>query len=238
MGEKELDFGRIPDAVQLFDALVKQHPDDPQARLALGRAHEAGLFILSLVTRANRADRPVLSSAGFDYNREHGPRGVVPSAPAEEAYRRDAIESYREALRFDPELLEARLRLGRLLWLGGKADAALRELAAVAAGSVPESSYLAHLFLSRIEDERGREPAAIAHAEAAVALGPRWQAGQLALADLLQRSGRGGDAAVIIASAVAVPDERASEDAWLLYHLGAYDRAAAAFEALRAMVPP
>ena len=37
--------------------------------------------------------------------------------------------------------------------------------------------------------------------------------------------------------AVAVPDDRASEDGWLLYNLGAQERAQATLQALRAMVP-
>ncbi|HEY7863540.1 MAG TPA: tetratricopeptide repeat protein, partial [Thermoanaerobaculia bacterium] len=241
MGDKELDLGRIPDAVRLFDTLVKRYPEDAQARLARGRAYEGGLFVLSLSARPGRADRPVLSSAGFDYSRQpgpRGPRGVAPSASADETHARAAIDSYRQALRLDPSLVEARLRLGRLLALDGKDDEATRELLAVAAAPSSDASYLAHLFLSRVEDERGRLADALAHAQAAAALRPNWQAGQLALAELLQRTGEGAQASRIIARAVVVPDRPANDDGWLLYHFGAYERAAAALEALRAMARP
>ena len=93
-------------------------------------------------------------------------------------------------------------------------------------------------MLSRIEDERGRLKDALAHAEAAVAARPLWQSGRLALADLLRRTGQPEEARLTVAQTVAVPDDRASEDGWLRYNLGAGERAAATLQALRAMVHP
>jgi VWFA-related protein len=241
LGEKELDLGRIPDAVRMFDALVKQYPEDAEARLARGRAYEVGLFVLSLGARRSRADQPLLSSAGFEYNRRsdpRAPRGVAPSAPPEETHAHAAIESYRQALRLDPSLVEARLRLGRLLAREGQDHEARRELLAVAAAPRPEASYLAHLFLSRVEDEAGRMADAVAHARAAAAQRPNWQAAQLALAELLERTGEAAEASRIVSLAVAVPDRPANEDGWLVYHFGAYGRAATALDALRAMARP
>ncbi len=190
LGDSELELGRVPDASALFDALVKAYPQDAEAQLARGRADEAGLYILSLVARTSRVDQPELSAAGFDFNRYQRSRAGSPIVGGEETYRRSAIERYREALRLEPKLVEAQLRLGRVLWLDGKADEAARELSSVASGSAPEARQLAHLLLSRIEDERGRPAEALAHAEAAVAARPLWQSGRLALADLLLRSGK------------------------------------------------
>lgn len=238
MGDHELDHGRVPEAVGLFDALLERYPADAEAHLARGRAHETGLSILSLVARPRRADQPELTSEGFEYSRYQRSRAGSPVVAGQEAYRRAAIESFRKALDFDTGLVEARLRLGRVLALDGKTDEATRELRAVAEGPSLEARYLAHLFLAWIEDERGRLAEAVAHAEAAVALRPRWQSGQLALADLLRRSSRLEEASAAVARAVVVPDEPATEDGWLLYNVAAYDRAEAALGALRSMVGP
>lgn len=237
MGDFELDHARIPDAEELFDALVELDPTDAEARLARGRVGEAGLYLLSLVERTSRADSSLLGSA-FSYDARRSSRRGGPRETGEEAYRQAAIADYREALRVQPGLLEARLRLGRVLWLDGKRDEAIRELEVVAAGPSSAGRQLAHMFLSRIEDERGRAAEALAHAEAAVEAQPRWQSGLVALADLQLRAGAPSRASITAARAVAVPDGPATEDGWLLYNLGARDRALATLEALRAMVRP
>jgi VWFA-related protein len=235
MGDFELDLGRIPDAEELFEALVQLYPEDAEARLALGRAGEGGLYLLSILERASLADRAPLASA-LTYNSWHNSRAGGARETGEEAYRRSAIEAYREALRLQPGLLEARLRLGRVLWLDGKRDEAARELATVAEAPSRDGRQLAHLFLSRIEDERGRAAEALAHAEAAVAARPTWQSGLLALADLQRRAGRSQEASATAARAVALPDEPANEDGWLQYNRGARARALATLGAMRGMV--
>lgn len=238
MGDHELDRARVPEAVRLFDALIERHPGDAEAHLARGRANETGLFFLSLVARPRRADQGELTSAGFDTFRYQRSRAGSPLVAGTAAYRRAANESFRRALEIEPGLVEARLRLGRVLALDGKTDEAVRELRAVASGPSPEARYLAHLFLGRIEDEGGDTEGATAHARAAVALRPRWQSGRLALAVLLRRAGRAEEASAEAARAVVVPDEPSGEDGWLLYNVAAHDRAAAALEALRGMVRP
>lgn len=238
MGDHELAEARVAEAVGLFDALLERYPGDAEAHLARGRAHETGLFLLSLVARPRRADQGELTSAGFDTFRYQRSRARSPLVAGTAAYRRAANESFRRALEIEPELVEARLRLGRVLALDGKTDEAVPELRAVADGPSPEARYLAHLFLGRIADERGAMDEATAHARAAVALRPRWQSGRLALAVLLRRAGRAEEASAEAARAVVVPDEPSSEDGWLLYNVAAHDRAEAALEALRGMVRP
>jgi len=237
MGDHSLELARIADALELFDALVERYPADAEAQLARGRVHEAALFILSWAVRPSRAEQPDLTSDVFAYNRYRRPHAGAPVLASQEAHRGSAILSFRAALRLSPTLVEARLRLGRVLWLDGKVDEAERELRAVVAGPSPDGRHLAHLFLSRIEDERGRLSEALAHAEAAVALHPQWQSSRLELADLLRRAGRGGEASLAVLAALA-PDPAASQDGWLRYNLGAHDRAALVLEAMRAMVRP
>ena len=79
------------------------------------------------------------------------PGPLPPSGAAAEAERR-----YREAVRLDPRLAEARLRLGRVLRLAGAFEEAERELAAAVDSS--EEGYLtalAHLFWGRAARRRG-----------------------------------------------------------------------------------
>jgi hypothetical protein len=60
---------------------------------------------------------------------------------------RTAIAFFRRALAAAPDLCEARLRLGRLLYLQGDLDGATRELdAAIATSPPPPMRYLAALF--------------------------------------------------------------------------------------------
>jgi VWFA-related protein len=236
LGDRELDLGRVSDAIALFDALIKEYPQDPDARLARGRADEFGLYLLGLVAQAPRAEEAEMSASSFDLNRYQRSRAGSPVAGGPETYRRSAIACYREALRLEPRLVEAQLRLGRVLWLDGKIDEAVQELTAVASGKSPEARQLAHLLLSRIEDERGRLPDALAHAEAAVAARPLWQSGRLALADLQRRNGQPEEARLTVEQAVSVADDRASQDGWLRYNLGARERAEATAQALRVMV--
>jgi VWFA-related protein len=236
LGDRELDLGRVGDAIALFDALVKEYPQDPDARLARGRADEFGLYLLSLVAHTPRIEQTEMSSSSFELNRYQRTRAGAPVAVGEEAYRRSAIECYREALRLEPKLVEAQLRLGRVLWLDGKVDEAVGELEAVAKSPSAEGRQLAHLLLSRIEDERGRLQEALAHAEAAVAARPLWQSGRVALAELQLRSGNSEEARLTVSQAVVVPDDRASEDGWLRYNLGAGKRSETTLQALRSMV--
>ncbi len=237
MGDLELERARVKEAVELFDALVERYPREAESHLALGRAHELGLYLLSLIVRQSLAEQPDLTSEGFDMFRYQRSRGGGPVATAEESHRRSALESYRAALRLEPALLEARLRLGRVLWLDGKLDEAVRELKAVADGPSADGRQLACLFLSRVEDERGRPEAALAHARAAVEARPQWQSGRLALADLLRRAGE-PEQATRTALAALSPEGPASPDGWLRYNLGAHDRAALVLQAMRAMVRP
>lgn len=87
--------------------------------------------------------------------------------------RERARQSFEESLSGDPNLVEARLRLGRVLWrLGrpGPARAAFEEVLAKHA-EAPQQ-YLAHLFLGRILEDAGEFGAAEEHYRLALSLQP------------------------------------------------------------------
>lgn len=94
-----------------------------------------------------------------------------------------AEEEYREALRLEPQLLVARLRLGRVLFMQGRLKPAREELEAVkaAAGDDRELTYLAHLFLGALSAFEGDLPAARREYAAAVILAPEYQTSYVAL---------------------------------------------------------
>ena len=106
------------------------------------------------------------------------------------ATSRGRATPYERALAGDAGLVEARLRLGRVLWAQGELDAARVQLEQVTATApAPSVGYLAHLFLARVHDDAGRPADAEREYRAALALDPGGQAAAVGLAQLLGKSG-------------------------------------------------
>lgn len=102
-----------------------------------------------------------------------------------------AEEKYKEALRLDPTLVEARLRLGRVLFLRGFPDEALPHLERARREAPPGFlAYLAALFLGAVHEQKQSFDAAAECYQAAIAEYPEAQAAYVALGHVLQRSGR------------------------------------------------
>src|SRR5258705_2940316 len=102
---------------------------------------------------------------------------------------KEAESAYRKALAAQPDLVEARLRLGRVLTLRGDFDGALRELAALRSIEDGGFRYLAHLFSGDALERCGRSPAAEQRYIAAFAALPEGQSARLALAHLRHAAG-------------------------------------------------
>ena len=112
------------------------------------------------------------------------------------AFRREGLKrarrDFEDALHLDPSLLLARLRLGRVLWRLGALEPAREQLeTALRSLTDVDDTYLAHLFLGRIEQDAGRLEAALAEYRRAVALHPSALSGAVALSSAL---GFAGDA--------------------------------------------
>ena len=121
------------------------------------------------------------------------PGSVEPSA---EAVRREGWKHARrdleEALRLDPGLGLARLRVGRVLWRLGEPEPARQQLEqALPSLRATDHVYLAHLFLGRIHQDAGRLDEAIGEYRLAVALHPSALSAAVALSSAL---GLAGDA--------------------------------------------
>jgi tetratricopeptide (TPR) repeat protein len=182
------------------DAGLKWFARDPELSLARGLGAEAAV----------RFARP-------HDGHPTGNRAVV---------RRDldeARDAYRLALSSAPDLLEARLGLGRTLWRQGEYDEARDELERVARDARdPALLYLARLFLARVHDDASRPAdAERAYREALVAR-PSAQAAAFGLAELQARGGDGdGSRASLQPVLGAAPRaDGAGADPYTFYHLG------------------
>jgi tetratricopeptide (TPR) repeat protein len=147
----------------------------------------------------------------------------------------DAQALYARALRRDPGLLEAHLRLGRVLLLRGRPREALPELERVVRESPrPAQLYMARLFEGRTRERLGDPKGAAAAFAAAVERVPRGQSALVALARALDRLGEGTRAQEALGSALQAEAER---DPWIDYMRGQPDRIDTLLEELRRLVP-
>jgi tetratricopeptide (TPR) repeat protein len=124
----------------------------------------------------------------------------------------------RQAVARGPELAEAHLRFGRVLYRRGDLAAAARELQAVLASTtVDPIRYLAWTFMGQVEVERGNLEAAERCYTEAERLLPAGQVARVARSELAYSSGRGADAA---AQMTATLQQAGKDDPWWLYLLG------------------
>lgn len=180
-------------ALELYEECARAFPQRGEARLGAGTLQERYAFLPDGFGRGN-LNLPPLTAA------------------------RAAERSYRQALRVEPELAEARLRLARVLQQTGRVDEALDELEAVL-GSATDAALvaLARLFRGQIAETRGDERAAAEDYRAALAAEPSLQVAALALAQTLhRREGRRAAAAVL---EPALGAEEATSP-WLAYRRG------------------
>lgn len=132
-----------------------------------------------------------------------------------------AERHFRKALEIDASLVEARVRLGRVLTLRGRLPEARHELARATGETAadPRLGYLAQLFLGRALEEAGQTDAAAGAYEAADRIVPGAQSVALARASLASRR---GDAAAardgIERFFTAHAGQAGAVDPWWTYH--------------------
>lgn len=135
----------------------------------------------------------------------------------------DAEREFRKALEADADLGEARMRLGRVLFVERKRDEAKVELARAAAAREPRVSYLAHLFLGRLLVDAGDLTGARREYEAAQSIDPRWPTPYIAIGELDVKLGRVDEARQAMGPLVSGPSAAAagaSDDPWWMYRFG------------------
>jgi len=213
--------------------------------LTLGYYHQANASLAKALpfftecTRLHPGSADAWLGAGTAYEYTAYPDGfggakvtVPPTGAAAEAER-----YYREAVRLDPRLAEARLRLGRVLRLAGAFEEAEGELAAAVDSS--EDGYLtalAHLFWGESREARADLAAAIQHYEAALDADRDCQPAAVALSHALHRAERSREAKERLMPALA-PTEATRRSPWREYHLGLGRRYEAALAGLHGGLP-
>jgi tetratricopeptide (TPR) repeat protein len=200
---------------------LKWFPKDAQMLLIQGTAGEV----------AGALPRP---PAFFYANPSEQKRGL-----AEVARQRQELSQARRdleaALAVGPELHEARLRLGRVLWRlekPGEARAALQGV--LERAQEPWLLHLGHLFLGRVLEESGDLAAAAEHYRAALAIDPGAQAAAMALSQALLLTGDDGEGRKVLGRAIAQAPRDQPRDAYMTYHLGRSHLAQAMLDGLRA----
>lgn len=208
------DFA-LDEARAWLGAALARYPDDPRLLLALGSADELTATYRNPVCPTS-AECPTASERER-YTRVEWDR---------RSYAASAAHLYTRALAADPALIEARLRLARVLWLHVSKPRGRDALTEVAQQPQPEDlAYLTQLFLGAALDEDGpQRPEALAHYRAALALRPGGQAAHLALAQALRRSGDLAAAhealAPLLAPAATLARGGAAADPWWAYAAG------------------
>jgi len=197
----------IPEvALDLLDEGLRLAPDDAQMNLVAAVTKEA-LFL-----------------GGSRRGAKEGPGSPRPEmrkrvAPSE--HRGDARHLFRRAVELDPDLVEARIRLARLLLEDGSRDEALRHLKRTRElPATPRERYLAALLLGRAH-EGGETPAEARSAYAeALALYPHAQAPRLSLTRLAENAGEPAARAALAALLAEPWGRSAEEEPWWLYPYG------------------
>ena len=152
---------------------LKWLPRDGTLRLALGVAAETDAFL----TLAPAARLVGMGSQAIN-------RIAAQSADLRDLWE-GARHAFEEALKVDPELHEARLRLGRVLWRLKRPEPARACFEAVLAQSNDTSlQYLAHLFLGRIHEDKGQLQYAEGEYERALSMRPLSESAAVAVSNV------------------------------------------------------
>jgi tetratricopeptide (TPR) repeat protein len=146
----------------------------------------------------------------------------------------DARRHLEAALAVEPELHEARVRLGRVLWrLEKPAEARPVLEAAIERAREPHLVYLANLFQGRILEEAGDLAEAAERYRAALKVDPIAQAAAIALSQVLLRSGQDAEAREVLDRALRHAPRAQPRDAHMSYHLGRSNLAEGILDDLR-----
>jgi tetratricopeptide (TPR) repeat protein len=171
-------------------------PDDGVIQFIIGSVHE---------TLAGDRTQAAVKSANM--------RGFRFDIQSERNELRLAELSLRRAVAAAPKLIEARLRLGHVLGLQGRAADAVKELrAAVSATEIPLLRYYGEMFLGRALSTLGEFDDARAAFERAAALYPRAPSPKIALSELAGRSGSRAAALALVREALDTDVNSDDED--------------------------
>jgi tetratricopeptide (TPR) repeat protein len=213
----------------LFQKALHHFGDDPEIRLLDGSAAEA------LMTGRSRGFLGIqLGSIELgETSTSHGVFG---------AERQEAEWALRRALKLNPALVEARVRLGRTLYLLDRNEEARTELERASTDAHAErhlfATYLSGLFLGELAEHTGDLSGAIPYYRDAVASYPGAHTAAVALGQALVRTGL-GETGWPAARAMFGDEGRgraAVLDPWSIYRGAQYWQEASRIRLMREMV--
>jgi tetratricopeptide (TPR) repeat protein len=182
-------------------------PDDPQVLLVSGTDREMLSHLTAGYLTQFRTSGETVGESEINPARELG----------------EAERFLRQAAQRAPDLVEPRLRLGRVLYRRGDLAGATKELRAALEQTGHDQArylqvrYLAWVFLGMVEVDRGDLAAARRCYTEALSLFPEGQAALLAMSEASYLDGRGAEAASEVVSLLRL---RRKEDPWWGYLLG------------------
>lgn len=187
-----------------FTRALELFPNDPEVLFFAASAHE---------TFAGMRTQAVMRSMKV-------PRGVSFEVEDEDAELRRAEQLYKRAIERNPNHLEARIRLGRVLGLRGRHKEAVDSLRQGQVATEPVLQYYAHLFLGGEFEALGNGAEARRSYERAAALAPAAQSPLFGLSRLAEQAGDREGARELIARvfALAAGDE-GRIDPWWVYEI-------------------
>jgi hypothetical protein len=194
---------RLMDTTQ-FNRALELFPGDPDVLFVVASAHEylAGVRTQS-VMRSMRA-----------------PRDVTFGVLEEDAELRLAEQLYKRALERSATLIEARIRLARVLGLRGRHQEAIDQLRQAQTVEEPLMQFYVHLFLGRELEVLGNGPEARQSYERAAALVPTAQSPLLGLSRIADRAGDRTAAREAIARVLELPvHDQDRADPWWVYEI-------------------
>ncbi len=237
--------GAFGDLTPHLDRAARLFPDD--ARVLFDRGCYAEILGLPMhqaliserdVVAGRLGGRGPGASAAWSASTWQTPGSAAPlRIPPAERTNAEAERLFRRALGIDPRLVEARVRLARLLELRKRHNEAATELSTALAGNPPVIvAFYAHLFAGRVAQAMGQADEASRRYHDALALFPDAQSALLASSQLALA---GSDISAAL-SPVARLGERSAvstADPWWQYHLCAGRDAEELLRALWASVP-
>jgi tetratricopeptide (TPR) repeat protein len=256
--------GRLPEAISLYQKLVRDFPGEANAHNMLGialfqsgrlteaaQSMEAALKLNPLIPNGDFNLANVLQALGRYLEAERHYETVLRRNPGDipslqnsglvlSALGRheEAAERYRRVLALDPQMAEANLGLGAALYALGQAEAAI-ECYGKAIASRPDY-FEAHINLGHVNADLKRFESALDHYQKSAALRPQLPFAQLKLAATLRALGRREEAIASYRSALALDPDNAD----ILTHLGnelrafdRYEEAAKYHERAAALMP-
>jgi tetratricopeptide (TPR) repeat protein len=189
---------RLPDAHRAIHGLLERFVHDPELLLAHASLLETCLTPLA--------------------------RGVPRLAELEHVTPLLLVAAaFRDALKADPNLAEARVRLGAVLLRLDEPKDAIRELNALDPPGLPAFlAYLRALVLGAAHERLDAAHAAAGHSRDAIAAYPEAQTGYIALMHLLQKRGDRVEARVVLERWHAIGQTTERRDPWWVYWFGQY----------------